>query len=124
MSLISSKKTNENKSTWGIIVVKSNFFVLFLEEIEDIKNPLEIIRPLCCSKIEIQIKTFWTKPKKDIVKPQNSLIAPPTVSAVTERPRFVSIEQSTPFVKDYVVVIAGYKSFARTWKINLKNETK
>ena len=112
---------NENKSTWGIIVVKSNSFVLFLEEIEDIKNPLEIIRPLGCSKIEIQIsldqiKTFWTKPKKDIVKPQNSLIAPPTVSAVTERPRFVSIKQSTSFVKDYIIIITGYKSFARTWK--------
>ena len=25
------QKTNENKSTWGIIVVKLNFFVLFLE---------------------------------------------------------------------------------------------
>ena len=37
------QKTNENKSTWGIIVVKSNSFVRFLEEIEYIKNPFEII---------------------------------------------------------------------------------
>ena len=64
------QKTNKSKSTWGIIVVKSNFFVLFLEEIEDIKNPLEIIRPLCCSKIEIQIsldqiKTFFKSCKWD-----------------------------------------------------------
>ena len=33
------QKTNENMSTWGIIVVKSNSFVLFLEEIEDTKKP-------------------------------------------------------------------------------------
>ena len=47
------QKSNENKSTWGIIVVKSNSFVCFLEEIEDIKNPFEIIWPLelsCCEK--------------------------------------------------------------------------
>ena len=41
------QKMNENKSTWGIIVVKSNSFIrFFLEEIEDIKNPFEIIWPL------------------------------------------------------------------------------
>ena len=40
------QKTNENKSTWGIIVVKSNSFVHFLEEIEDTKNHFEIIWPL------------------------------------------------------------------------------
>ena len=40
------QKTNENKSTWGIIVVKSNSFVRFLEEIEDIKTPFEINWPL------------------------------------------------------------------------------
>ena len=37
------QKANENKSTWVIILVKSNFFVRFLEEIEDIKNLFEII---------------------------------------------------------------------------------
>ena len=37
---------SSNKSTWGIIVVKSNSFVRLLEEIEDIKNPFEIIWPL------------------------------------------------------------------------------
>ena len=42
VSSISSKK----KSTWGIIVVKSNSFVRFLEEIEDIKNHFEINWPL------------------------------------------------------------------------------
>ena len=33
-----SQKTNENKSTWGIIVVKSNFFVRFFGRIEDTKK--------------------------------------------------------------------------------------
>ena len=32
------EKTNENKSIWGIIVVKSNSFVRFLGEIENIKE--------------------------------------------------------------------------------------
>ena len=40
------QKSNENKSTWGIIVVKSNCFVRFLEENEDTKNHFEIIWPL------------------------------------------------------------------------------
>ena len=40
------QKTNENKLIWGIIVVKSNSFVRFLEEIEDIKTPFEINWPL------------------------------------------------------------------------------
>ena len=40
------QKTNENKSTWGIIVVKSNSFVRFLEEIDDPKNHFEINWPL------------------------------------------------------------------------------
>ena len=40
------QKMNENKSIWGIIVVKSNSFIRFLEEIEDIKPPFEINRPL------------------------------------------------------------------------------
>ena len=45
------QKTNENKSIWGIIVVKSNFFVRFLEEIEDIKTPFKINWPLEPDKI-------------------------------------------------------------------------
>ena len=40
------QKTNENKSTWGIIVVKSNLFLRFLEEIDDPKNHFEINWPL------------------------------------------------------------------------------
>ena len=35
------QKTNENKSTWGIIVVKLNLFVHFLEEIDDPKKPFQ-----------------------------------------------------------------------------------
>ena len=46
-------KTNENKSIWGIIVVKSNSFVHFLEEIEDIKTPFEINWPRPLAKIQI-----------------------------------------------------------------------
>ena len=40
------QKTNENKSTWSIIVVKFNLFVRFLEEIDDPKNHFEINWPL------------------------------------------------------------------------------
>ena len=38
----SPKKTNENNSTSGIIVVKSNFFVRFLGELRIPKSPFEI----------------------------------------------------------------------------------
>ena len=40
------QKTNENKSTWGIIVVKLKFFVRFLEELRIPKSPFEINWPL------------------------------------------------------------------------------
>ena len=40
------QKTNENKSTWGIIVVKLNLFVLFLEETLCWKNHFEFVWPL------------------------------------------------------------------------------
>ena len=40
------QKTKENKSTWGIVVVKWNSLIRFLEEIEDTKNNFEIIWPL------------------------------------------------------------------------------
>ena len=46
------QKTNENKSTWGIIVVKSNLFVPFLEEIDDPKNRFEINWPLAKEEIK------------------------------------------------------------------------
>ena len=49
------QKTNENKSIWGIIAVKSNSFVHSLEEIEDIKTPFEINWPLKVSKFQMQI---------------------------------------------------------------------
>ena len=41
-----SQKTNKNKSTWGITVFKSNFFVRFLGELRLAKSPFEIISPL------------------------------------------------------------------------------
>ena len=40
------QKTNENKSTWGIIVVKSILFVLFLEESSAWKNHYDFVWPL------------------------------------------------------------------------------
>ena len=40
------QKTNENKSTWGIIVVKSNSFVRFLEEFTAWQFAFEFYWPL------------------------------------------------------------------------------
>ena len=40
------QKTNKNKLNWGIIVVKLNFFVCFLEELRIPKSPFEINWPL------------------------------------------------------------------------------
>ena len=59
------KKTNENKLTWGIIVLKSNSFVRFLEEIEDTKNPFEIIWPLVSQRFSNYFKGLsWRGVKK------------------------------------------------------------
>ena len=41
-----SQKMNENKSTWGIIVLKSIFFVRILGELKIPKSPFEINWPL------------------------------------------------------------------------------
>ena len=41
-----SQKTNENMSTWGIVVVKSNFFVRFLRELKMPKRHFENNWPL------------------------------------------------------------------------------
>ena len=46
------QKTNENKSTWGIIVVKSNSFVHFLEETSAWKNHFDFVWPLVERKPE------------------------------------------------------------------------
>ena len=40
------QKTNENKSTWGTIIVKSNSFVHFLEETLAWKNHFNLVWPL------------------------------------------------------------------------------
>ena len=45
------QKTNKNKSTWGIIVAKSNFFICFLEELRIPKSPFEINWPLASGHI-------------------------------------------------------------------------
>ena len=41
-----SQKTNENNSTWGTIVVKSNIFIRFLGELKVPKRHFEINWPL------------------------------------------------------------------------------
>ena len=50
------QKTNENKFTWGLIVVKLNSFVCFLEEIDDPKNHFEINWPLVSKYVR-----YWSK---------------------------------------------------------------
>ena len=45
------QNSNENKSTWGIIVVKSNSFVRFLEETSAWKNHFEFVWPLVSTLI-------------------------------------------------------------------------
>ena len=42
----SPKKTNKNPLTWGIIVVKLNSFVRFLEKIEDTKKDISKLTDL------------------------------------------------------------------------------
>ena len=44
------QKTNENRSTWGIIVIKSNSFIRFLEETSALKNHFEFVWPFIMSK--------------------------------------------------------------------------
>ena len=53
-------KTNENKSTWGIIEVKSNLFVRFLEEIDDPKNHFEINWPLVTTINKVKVEENTT----------------------------------------------------------------
>ena len=50
------QKTNESKSTWGIIAVKSNLLVCFLEEIDEPKNHFEINWPL--PKVYTNVKLY------------------------------------------------------------------
>ena len=64
-----SQKTNENKSTWGIIVVKSNFFVRFWVNWGYQKDILKItdlylvfkftIGFLLFITIDVQVRTFF-----------------------------------------------------------------
>ena len=55
-----SQKTNKNKSTYGIIVVKSTFFVRFLGESRIPKSQFEINWPFIFIQIRIK-ETVWTK---------------------------------------------------------------
>ena len=58
----SSKKKDKNKSTWGIIVVKSNFIVGFLEELRIPTRPFEI---------------NWLLPRKAEIRAENDIIGGP-----------------------------------------------
>ena len=51
-----SQKTNKNKSTWGIIVVKLNSFVCFLEETSAWKNHFDLVWPLLVSHSWVILK--------------------------------------------------------------------
>ena len=54
------QKTNENKSTWGIIVVKSNSFVRFLEETSVWKNHFDFVWPLDGAEFVCQWLAFFS----------------------------------------------------------------
>ena len=55
-SSIFLQKTNENKSTWGNIVVKLNSFVRFLEETLAWKNHFDFVWPLVVSHSWVILK--------------------------------------------------------------------
>ena len=58
------QKTNENKFTWGLIVVKLNSFVCFLEEIDDPKKHFEIKWPLVWNAVnKLKKKQFYEQSK-------------------------------------------------------------
>ena len=61
------QKTNENKSFWGIIVVKSNSFVCFLEEMDDQKKHFEINWPLVFWQGSIHFDLYYQEHMKLIV---------------------------------------------------------
>ena len=66
------QKTNENKSTWGIIAVKLNSFLRFLEEIYDPKNHFEINWPLESGiKVTLYLLFFGIVEHKMILGVQN-----------------------------------------------------
>ena len=55
------QKTKENNLTWGLIVVKLNSFVCFLEEIDDPKNHFENNWPLFTEK-KTYLGKQWGQP--------------------------------------------------------------
>ena len=54
--------TNENNLTWGIIVVKSNFFVRFLEEFKTQIRHFEINWPLILQRTNL-LTSFFKPPR-------------------------------------------------------------
>ena len=55
------QKTNENKLTWGLIVVKSNSFIHFLEETLAWKNLFDFVWPLAwgLQKLDIVLESMY-----------------------------------------------------------------
>ena len=74
------QKMNENKSNWGIVVVKLNSLVRFLEEIEDTKNHFEIIWPLMNNVSRCKAKSLNPVNSKPLQKKQ--IVAKKTASSV------------------------------------------
>ena len=60
------QKTNENKSTWGIIVAKLNSFVHFLEKIDDPKKHFEINWPLSMFLLYIKLELDSKEKEKNM----------------------------------------------------------
>ena len=54
---MSPKKTNENKSTWGTIVVKSNFFIPYFGELKIPKRHFEINWPLADQIMDLRTQS-------------------------------------------------------------------
>ena len=57
------QKTNENNSTWGTIVVRSNLFVHFLEEFKIPKRHFEINWPLVAELRSANRHKSWERRK-------------------------------------------------------------
>jgi hypothetical protein len=91
------KKTNENKSTWGIIVVKSNSFVHFLVEIDDPKNHFEIKWPLqYLEKKKIVITKSWKNHPQKLRKTQIHFVFLTAMSCPNGQNRRIHVPKYRP----------------------------
>ena len=67
-------KFDKNKSTWGIIVVKSNSFVDFLEETSVWKNHFDFVWPLEGEKIKKKSQ-YLNELKNDLLLLRYALVS-------------------------------------------------